>query len=436
MSVISTDFKPTSYWWEAGPPTDGTHAAPGGSYDVVVVGSGVSGISAALTLAEAGRSVVLIDSAKIGSGASTRNNGSVVPYGFLHQEQLEKQFGAKRGAAVAKVAVDSYEYLLTMPGRYGFDPMLKSYERFFLACTPGHYLHYVKDARLQAERSLGLGWVPIDRAEVRRLTGLGQYHGALHIKNSMAMHSGLYVQGLVRAAIRAGVEMVGNCRVTKIRHKLGNCIVSTERGEISARNVVTTTNGYSDSAVPFLKSRLIPARLYLSATEAVDPALMQKYFPDRQLADSKRSMGWIRPTPDGTRLMVGGRGGMMGNDPVKHAKKLHQDMVAMIPELAHLKMTHCWYGQIAFPRDFTPHLGEENGIHYAAGYSGVGMCYGTYLGNRLANKVLGKPQQESGTALDSLTFPKIPGPSAFNAAYSRMGIEWYNLRDWWDLRSR
>jgi len=106
----------------------------------------------------------------------------------------------------------------------------------------------------------------------------------------------------------------------------------------------------------------------------------------------------------------------------------------MVPALAGLKITHCWFGQIGFPRDFTPHLGEVDGVHYAAGYSGVGMCAGSYLGNRVANKILGKPAAESVTALDRLKFPKIPGPSFFTPLYSRLGIEWYNLRDWWDLR--
>lgn len=434
MSVISTDFKPTPYWWEAAPPIAGTREAPEAGYDAVVIGSGVTGLSAALSLTEGGRSVLLVDAMAIGAGASTRNNGSVVPFGFLHQEQLEKRFGAQAGADVARVAVDSYNYLLAMPGRYGFDPMLKSYERFFLASAPIHYKHYVEDARLEAERGLSLGWVPIDKAETERRTGVRGFHGSLNIQGSMALHSGLYVQGLVQAAIRAGVSMVGNCRVLKIRPNGLGKLVDTERGTVRTRNVVMATNGYSDSAVPFLKKRLVPARLYLSATEPVDPALMQRFFPDRQLANSKRSMGWIRPTPDGTRLMVGGRGGMTGDDPEVHAKKLHEDMCAMIPELSHLKLTHCWFGQIAFPMDFTPHLGEADGLHYSAGYSGVGMCYGTYLGNRLAKKILGVPAAESATALDPLKFKKIPGPSFLNALYSRAGIEWYNLRDWWDLR--
>ncbi|MDQ6433211.1 FAD-binding oxidoreductase [Mesorhizobium sp. LHD-90] len=436
MSVLSSQFKPTSYWWEAAPPIDGTRAAPDGNYDVAVVGSGVIGLNAALALAEGGRKVVVFDSGKIGSGASTRNNGSIVPFHFLHQEQLEARFGAEVGARVARMFVDAFEHLLKVPKRYGFDPMIKPYERFFLACSPKHYAHYVADAALEGERGLGLGWKPIDKAELERRTGVRGYHGGLHIPNSLAMHSGLYIQGVAQACIAAGVDLIGKCRVLKMRGGGGTTTLVTERGEVRAREVVVATNGYSDGAVPYLKQRLIPARLYLSATEPVDPKLMERFFPDRQLADSKRSMGWIRPTPDGTRLMVGGRGGMMGNDPEVHARKLYQDMVAMVPELAGIKLTHCWYGVIAFPMDFLPHVSKVDGIHYIVGCCGVGMCAGTYLGNRIGNRILGAPQADSATAVDDLRFPRIPGPSAMNRLYSRLGIEWYNLRDWWDLRQK
>jgi glycine/D-amino acid oxidase-like deaminating enzyme len=436
MGVISSDFKATPYWWEAAPPTDGTRDTPDRSYDAVVIGSGVTGLSAALTLAEGGRRVLLVDAGQIGSGASTRNNGSVVPFGFVHQELLEKRHGAELGAAVARVAVDAFDHLLAVPGRYGFDPMLRPYERYFLACTPEHYRHQVADAALQAERGIGLNWKPIDRAEVVRRTGVRNYHGALYIENSMALHPGLYVQGLVRAAAGAGVDMIGNCRVLGIDRSMDQHIVRTERGEIKARNVVMATNGYSDRALPYLKQRIVPARLYLSATEPVQPDLMQRFFAGRQLADSKRSMSWIRPSPDGTRLLVGGRGGMRGNDPEVHAATLYRDMVQMVPELEGVKLTHCWYGVIGFAMDFNPHMGEADGIHYSAAYAGVGLCFGTYLGNRVANRILGRPAAESTTALDRLPFRRIPGPSFMNPVYSRLGIEWHNLLDWWDLRKR
>jgi glycine/D-amino acid oxidase-like deaminating enzyme len=434
MTVISTEFKSTPYWWEAAPPIDGTRDAPERVYDAVVIGSGVTGLSSALTLAEGGRKVLLLDAEKIGSGSSSRNNGSVVPFGFVHQELLEKRHGSELGAAVANVAVDAFNYLTALPERYGFDPMLKPYERFFLACTPGHYQHMAADAALQAERGIGLNWKPMERGEMERRTRVESYHGALHIENSMALHPGLYVNGLVQAAILAGVEMVGNCRVLGIKPGAGGQIVLTERGEVRAKNVIMSTNAYSDSGVAFLQRRIIPVRLYLSATEPVSPDLMRKYFPDRQLADSKRSMSWIRPSPDGTRLLVGGRGGMMGNDPERHAAKLYGDMVRMVPELEGLKLTHCWYGRVGFAMDFNPHIGEVGGVHYAAAYAGVGLCFGTYLGSRLGNRILGKPAAECHTALDSLKFHRIPGPSFLNQIYSRLGVEWYNLRDWWDMR--
>lgn len=436
MTNIASNFKPTPYWWEAAPPGTGTREAPEANYDALIIGSGVTGLSAALALAEAGRKVVVCDADTIGFGASSRNNGSIVPFGFLHQEQLEKKFGAERGAAIAKDQVSAFNHLLANPARYGFDPIIKSYDRYFLALTEKHRQHLAHDAELQAKRGVGLVWTPISNDELMKRTGLKGFHGGLHIPNSMAMHPGLYTQGLVKACVNAGVDLVGNCRVLKIERKDGHSIVHTRRGQVKARNVVAATNGYTGPENPQLQKRIYSARLYMAATEPVPADLMAKFFPDnRQFADSRLSMRWIRPSPDGTRLLIGGRGGMGGDDPEKHAETLHADMVDMIPQLAPLKLTHCWYGYIGFPHDFIPHIGEMDGIHYSAGYCGVGMCMGSYMGTRLGHKILGSDPSLSATAMDSIRFPTIP-LSPIRDFYTRLGVAWFNIRDWWDVRSR
>jgi glycine/D-amino acid oxidase-like deaminating enzyme len=126
---------------------------------------------------------------------------------------------------------------------------------------------------------------------------------------------------------------------------------------------------------------------------------------------------------------------MMGEDPVKHAETLHADMVKMIPDLAPLKITHCWYGLTGFTHDFIPHIGEIEGIHFSVGYCGVGVPLGSYLGTRLGHKILGSGPELSATPLDSVKFPTEPIPG-MRDLYVRLGTAWLNFRDWWDLRSR
>jgi glycine/D-amino acid oxidase-like deaminating enzyme len=201
--------------------------------------------------------------------------------------------------------------------------------------------------------------------------------------------------------------------------------------------VISATNGYTSNENPALRKRLLSVRLYMAVTQPMPAEIRGKLFPTpRQFVDSKISMNWIRPSQDGGRLLIGGRGGMLGNDPVKHAQILHADMVKMIPELAPLKITHSWHGLIDFSHDFAPHIGQMDGIYYAAGYCGVGMALGTYLGTKLANKILGARGELAATAIDSLKFPKEPMLGPFRDLYAQLGSKYMELRDWWDLRER
>jgi glycine/D-amino acid oxidase-like deaminating enzyme len=426
MTIIAPNFKPSPYWWEAAPVGEGTVNEPSGNYDVIVIGSGIAGLSAAIGIAEGGRSVLVCDAQGIGYGASTRNNGALVPFMFSKQYELQKKFGTELGGEIAKIAVDAFEHALKLPERYGFDPLIKSYDRFFLATSEKARQKLAESARLQVASGVDLGWQPISKRELSERTGLTHYEGGVYVPKQLAMHPGLFTQGMASACARAGVDLLANCRVTKIERKAGHFICRTEKGDVGAQKVVIATGGYVKNEFRIVRKRIMSARLYMATTEPLPASLLKTIFPTpRQFVDSKINMTWIRPTPDGTRVMVGGRGGMMGNDPEKHAQKLYEDMVQMIPELAGAKFTHCWYGEIDFTYDFLPHMAEEDGIHYAVGYCGIGMTTGSYMGSMIANKILGHPTK---IATDSLKFPSEPLPW-IGRPYARVGMEYMNVLD-------
>lgn len=431
MSVLAPEFKAKPYWWEGAPPGQGSRETPEQSYDAVVIGSGVTGLSTALTLAEGGRNVVVFDAESIGYGASTRNNGTIVPYLYLKQYQLEKEFGTEQGAAIARVAVESINHLLSVTEKYGIDAQVKSYDRYFMALTNNHQRQLVENAKLSAKYGKS-NYIPLDRRAFEEKTGLYGFQGGLYSPGSLAMHAGHYTQGLAHACAKAGVTLIANCRVQSYARQGNGWLVKTQRGEVKCKHVVVATDGYTGSETKFLRKRLMTVRLYMAATEPMPSDLRERLFPeDRLLVDSKTNITWIRSTPDGTRLLIGGRAGMMGNDPEKHAATLHADMARLIPELGGLKISHGWYGYTGFPYDFVPHVGERDGVHFAVGFCGVGMTVGSWLGTRLAHKILGSPDHLSATPLDRLTFPTEPFPG-IRDIYTRAGVTWLGLKDWFE----
>jgi len=436
MTEIAGDFVHAPYWWDAAPPTEGTTAAPPEKSDVAVIGAGITGLHTALELAQRGVSVVVMDAEKIGWGSSSRNNGTIVPYLYLKQYQLEQKFGNDLGAKIAITAVKSIEFLLHICEQHGIDAQIKKYDRYFLALSEKHRKTLKKSAEMQRKSGVDTGWNPISNETLLRDTGYGGFHGGVYTPGALAMHPGLYVAGVARACTDAGAAVVTGCKVKRIERSGDGYRLDTSKGPLIATNVVLATNGYTGPEFRFARDSLMRIPVYMAATEPLPPDLKQKLFPkDRLLVDSKTNITWLRSSPDGRRLLVGGRAGMRSGDPRQHAKTLHRDMTRLLPELAPLKITHCWGGMTAFPLDLVPHIGRHDGVHYAVGFCGVGMTIGGWLGNRLAKKILGLPAEEHETPFDALPLRRQPFPGCLGG-YTAAGLAWINLKDSWDTRGR
>jgi glycine/D-amino acid oxidase-like deaminating enzyme len=197
--------------------------------------------------------------------------------------------------------------------------------------------------------------------------------------------------------------------------------------------VLVATNGYSRgadgaSALPWLARRLIPLASYIVATEPLGEGVIDRLFPGRRMvADTKRVLNYFRPSPDGTRVLWGGRASFRGWDAERTAPVLHATMSEVFPELKGAKLTHAWNGNVAFTFDFLPHIGAERGIHYAAGCQGSGVAMATWLGHRAALKIAGAANEPF--ALDGLPFPTRPFYNGDPSWVLPLVGGWYRLRD-------
>jgi len=433
-SIVTTDFKNEPYWWEAVPRAGSGFSDLPHQVDCLIVGSGVTGLHCALELARGGRETLVIDAEEIGHGASTRNNGTIVPYLYLKQYQLEKKFGPERGVAIARTALDSIDYLLDFVKREKFDSGITRNDRYFLSLTRAQYEGLVHSAELQNRGGLATGWQPIDAAALTSETGLRGFVGGVASRGSLAMHPALFHAGSFAACLSAGVKFADRTRALLIRSTGSGFVVTATRGIVKARDVVVATNGYTGPEIPWARRRLMDVRVFMAATEPMPEDIRRQVFPGPRLfVDSKTNITWVRISPDGTRVLVGGRAGMKGDDPEAHAAILHDDMARLIPALAPLRMTHCWFGRMGFSFDLIPHIGTHNGIHYALGFCGVGMTLGSWLGNRLGRRILGASEDDAAVLARepfSGRFWYRGGTLAMAAAMS-----WIDLKDRWETRS-
>lgn len=429
--LLSPDFKTNPYWWDAAPPETAMEALPA-RVDVVVVGSGYCGMSAATELAGNGVSVAVLDTKELGIGGSTRSGGMVSSGQKLVVSNAISGVSPDRLGRLMRESLASYDYLKELVASESLDADLNISGRFFGAYTPGHYERLCAQGQLLREKT-GVTVHEISRAEQRKVIGSDYYYGGILVDQYGGLHTAKYHRSLRDLARRRGAGLYSHAPVIRIERKPGGFVVNTERGDIEATHVVMATNGYTGSAVSYLQRRVVPVASYQIATEPLPPALMAELIPQgRMVSDSKRNLFYTRPSPDGTRILFGSRPTI--NDIGEHqaAEILHRRMVELWPQLKSTRLTHCWKGFVAMTWDKISHIGEADGLHYAVGCNGNGVALMTYLGYRIARKVL---DRKAVCAFDEGHFPGSPLPGSQTWVVP-LGAAAYRIGDRWDAMGR
>jgi gamma-glutamylputrescine oxidase len=420
-------LKTTPYWWEAAGPQSTPEAPLPERVDVAIVGSGYCGLSAAIELSAAGRSVVVLDAGELGIGASTRSGGMVTGGQKFVVSGALKSHGPARQQRILEDAKASLDHIEELIQRHSLEADYVRCGRLILAWTPGHY------ARLQGWAKLLETYAPgtielVPRAQLRNEIGGERFYGGLLVKNYGGLHPAKYHRALRNLAHSSGANLVSSTPVIRIERRDGDHLVVTKRGRIAARSVFVATNGYTADAVPFLKSRVIGAASYIIATEPLPSDLARKLSPrGRMFSDTRASLCYFRLSPDGTRVIFGGRATARELDEKRAAAGLCGKMCEIWPELAGVGISHCWRGNFGMTYDHIPHMGTHDGVHYAVGCNGSGVTMMTYLGHQTALKILGR--QNRPCAFDVDEFPKVPLAWARSWTVPTV-TSYYLVRDW------
>ena len=404
-SILASNLKETPYWWDDVPPPDLGADAPPESVDVAVIGSGYTGLNAAIVTARAGRSTLVLDAERAGWGCSTRNGGQVSTSIKPSLAELARRHGAERAAAIRAEGGAALEWLADFVAAEGIDCDFRRAGRFHAAHTPEQFDALARKA--EAEHREGIEAHPVPRAEQHREIGTEAYHGGLVYPRHASLHPAKYHRGLIERATGAGAVIVPHCPVLAIERSGEGFLLRTPGATVRARDVIVATNGYGGGLVPWLRNRIIPIGSYIIATEPLQPGTVERLFPtDRVVSDTCRVIYYFRASPDRRRVLFGGRVSASETDPRVSGPRLHAAMTRLFPELAEARVTHSWLGMVAYSFDTLAHCGTHDGVHYATSYCGSGVSMASYLGMRTGQRLLGL--KEGRTAFDDLPFPTRP----------------------------
>lgn len=365
--------------------------------DVVVVGAGFTGLSAAYHLAKAGASVVVVDAQAVGWGASGRNGGFCCLGGAMASDaMLDRNHGAAARVEWRRTERAAVEFTESLTRDLDLDVDRHSVGETQLA-------HRARDAagfQAQAKRSIENYGVTADILTKEGLSAAGMagpFFGAITTPLGFALNPRKYIAGLADAAANAGAHVFDQSAVTHIdAHG-----VRTTDGRVKADRVILATNGYSSDDVPdWLAGRYMPAQSTIIVTRRLNDAEIQAQgWSTAQMAyDSRHLLHYFRLMPD-RRFLFGMRGGVFSTPAAeKNARiKVAQHFRRMFPSWAKVDITHAWSGMVCLSRGRVPFAGPVPGLsNVLAGfaYHGNGVAMGTLTGRILADLALGHTPEQ------------------------------------------
>ena len=404
-------FKQSNYWLDTATPPAATPGDLPARVDVAIVGAGFTGLSAARNLAKRGAKLAVLEANTIGWGASSRNGGMVLTGMKLDVETLAARYGMESAKRMYAASLASIAFVEQMVREEHIDCNFSRSGHLEVACKQSHFDSYARSVEVIG-REFKHRLRVVSKKDLRSEIGSDIYFGGIVDDVSAGLNPARYVAGLGRAALGAGAAVFENASVQHIARASENSgsgfQLNTSRGRVFARDVFIATSGYTSSATPALRKKIIPIGSFIIATEPLPDALARELSPrNRMIFDSKHYLHYYRLTPD-NRMLFGGRAAFFpetANTIRRSAEILRRGMVGVYPQLRDTKLEYAWGGTLDFCFDTMPHAGQMDGIYYAVGYAGHGVAMATYLGAKIAEQISGG---QSDNPYDGIPFPGAP----------------------------
>jgi gamma-glutamylputrescine oxidase len=404
----------------AQPVLQGAHSA-----DVCILGAGITGLSTAIELAEAGYRVIVLEAQRVGWGASGRSGGQAI-FGFgCDQGKITQAVGLETSRRLFDWSIEGLDLIKSRCTQYGIDCDWRDIHAH-VPIKPRHVTELKNWQRDLSENfDYPLQWW--EREQLAAVMPNPRYLGALVDPRSGHLHPLKYTQGLAQAALSLGVVIYEQSKVTRLVRG-GKPVFKTASGEVSCDFAVLAGNAYVHGIAPELDDKIMPVGTYIGATEPLGEARAKALIKnDMAVADVNWALDYFRLSSD-NRLLFGGRASYSTLPPPDLAGTLRRRMARVFPHLADVKMDTVWGGFLDISLNRAPHWGRLGGnVYFAQGFSGHGIAATGLAGRVISEAIKGQSGRLDAFAL--IKHGNFPGGRAFRTPMLVAAMAWFKLRD-------
>ncbi|MBY5991186.1 NAD(P)/FAD-dependent oxidoreductase [Ferrimonas balearica] len=394
--------------------------------DVCIVGAGFSGLSSGLHLAERGFKVVLLESARVGFGATGRNGGQIVNSYSRDVDVIRKRYRPEVAESLCSMIFEGGDIIRERIAQYNID----------CAHRPGGVfaaLNHKQMAELEAQKGHweGLGndqLELLDQDGIRQVVGTEAYVGGLLDKRGGHIHPLNLALGEAEAITQLGGRIFEQSPVTRIE-KGANPVAYTEHGRVKAKYLVLAGNAYLPGGLePSLGRKAIPCGTQVVTTAPLSEDQARALLPQNYcVEDCNYLLDYYRLTED-NRLLFGGGVVYGAREPDSIERLIRPKMEAVFPQLKDVQIDYSWTGNFLLTYSRMPQFGRlDDHTYYLQGYSGHGVTC-THLAGRLLAEAL-SGQAERFDAFATLPHIRFPGGRHLQIPLTALGAAYYSLRD-------
>ena len=394
--------------------------------DACVIGGGLTGITAALALAERGFEVVLLEANTVGWGASGRSGGQVI-FGYAcEMAKLERLTSPEDARRLWDMSLEAVRRVKARIDRHAIDCDWRD-GQLHVAIKPRHEEELRGWQALLAERygCTRLQW--LERAALATQVQSPRYRAGLYDPESGHLHPLNYTVGMAHAARAAGVRIHERARVLRLSRG-AKPVVHLAHGAVHARQVVVAGNAWLGPLVPELEARLMPVGTYIVSTPPLGEELAHSLLPgDAAVTDINFVLDYFRRSAD-HRLLFGGRVSYTGLTPPRLAASMQRRMATVFPQLEGVPVESAWGGFVDITMNRAPHFGRLDGnLYFAQGFCGHGMALTGLAGEVIAEAIAGDAERLDVFA--RIPHRVFPGGRLLRVPGLLLATAWYRLRD-------